>query len=155
MNIVVPIAALVALLLLLMTGSWYGVNAFVFPFFFVSIFFAALAVMAWNAQIQTAANPGIEKIEEPSFWFSNIYNAWLYATDIERWAKYAAVISVFAAMVFGSLFGAFVWIAQPPSSGISVSWLVGMFLTVSVAFTIATADYWAEQSKRRQVSVAP
>jgi len=156
MNKLLPLVTFVAFVLVILVTFLYGLVALLFPFFLVSGFFASFAVMSWNAQFQAVANPGIEKIEEPDWFFSPIYNAWLYATDIESWAQYATIISLIAAAILGSLFG-FICLsmAQATSSrGISESWLAGMFLTCLIAIDVMTADYWAKQSKKKASKVS-
>jgi ABC-type sulfate transport system permease component len=114
-----------------------------FTLFFLGMFFMLLI----GAEIQAAANPGIERIEEPSFWFSAIYNAWLYVTDREEWAYFASLLASVLSFVFGSLFG---WILSMhlKVSGVSlVSWLVGLYLLFSIAIFTATSRYWQKSQQ--------
>jgi len=108
-----------------------------FTLFFLGIFLLLLI----EAEIQAAANPGIERIDEPNFWFSKIYNAWLYVTDREEWAYFASLLAGIFSLIFGSMFG---WILSMHLKALSVSlvsWLVGVFLLSSMAIFTATSRY--------------
>lgn len=135
--VVVPIASLLI-----------GATPLIFLFSQVSVFLLVFGVHVENARVQEEANPGIENIGQPSFWSSPIYNAWLHATDLEAWARYASMISVAATAFFGTLFGMF-FAVQPRADfwAIFLGWLVGMFFTCSLALNIATLDYWSKQER--------
>lgn len=79
------------------------------------------------------------------FW-STLYNAWLYRTNSEKWAKYATVFAIIFSVLLGSatgLLGAVLArLHTGPPSGTYESWLAGFFLTCSIAWVIASADYW-------------
>ncbi|MFQ6086955.1 MAG: hypothetical protein ACE5OV_02935 [Candidatus Bathyarchaeia archaeon] len=155
MNKRLLIITFVAFALVVLVAISYGPAALLFPLLLVIGFFVSFAVMIFNAQIQADANPGIEKIEKPDFWFSSIYNAWLFTNDIEGWAVYATIISLISTAFFGSLFGSlFLLMAHAAPSGIYESWLAGMFLTCLIAINVVRAEYWAKQSKMKRSKVA-
>jgi hypothetical protein len=140
-----------ALILIFVIVKSHGLHGLVFPFFLVSGFLTAFGLMAFNAQIQADANPGIEKIEEPDFWFSSIYNAWLYTTDVERWGSYATIMSMIFGTIMGSLLGALLLFSTHASSaGIYESWAAGMFLAGSIALNIVSSGYWKKHATKKK-----
>lgn len=157
MNKVLLIVTFVAFALVILVTISYGAAALLFPFFLIVGFLVSFTAMIFRAQIQADAIPGIKKIEKPDFWFSGIYNAWLFTNDTEGWAVYATIISLTFTTFFGSLFGfLFLLMAHVPSSGILESWFAGMFLTCSIAINVVRAEHWAKQSevKRSEVSTS-
>ena len=130
---------LIASALVLMLCSVYGFFEMIYPLSIMISFFGGFLVIAINASVQAGLNPGLEKLR-PSFW-SNVYNAWLYVTDRKRWRLLASVFSCIFGALFGSFFG-WAWnIAWKVSFSVSLaSWILGMFLMLSLAMLIATSD---------------
>lgn len=155
MNKILFLITLVAFALVIIVPILYGPATLLFPFFLVAGFLVSFAAMIFNAQIKADAIPGIEKLERPNFWFSGIYNAWLFTNDIEDWAVYATIISLLSTAFFGSLFSSlFLLMAHAASCGIYESWLAGMFLTCLIAINVVRAEYWTKQSKAKRSKVA-
>jgi MFS family permease len=123
----------------------YGWAAVTFPILLVLGFFGAFSLIAVNASIQASANPGLEKLEEPDYWLSGIYNAWLYVTDRENWASDASLWSYLLGAFLGSIFGIIILFFGNVTFSLSIaSWLSGMFLALSIAILVATSDYWSK-----------
>ncbi|MEM3704329.1 MAG: hypothetical protein QXX59_00175 [Candidatus Bathyarchaeia archaeon] len=119
-----------------------GTAILIYPSTFILCFLGMFLALLIGAEIQTAANPGIEEMDEPDFWFSEVYDVWLYVTDREGWAYLASFLAGIFSLVIGSLSG---WILcnHWNVSGISfISWLVGVFLLLSLAIFTATSGYW-------------
>jgi hypothetical protein len=140
---------LVGFALVFLGAILYGPSALLLPFILLVGFFVVFALMAFNAEIQADANPGIEKIEKPSFWFSSIYNAWLYKTNREGWAQYVSIISLIATAGFGVFIALIISMTPTPFSGLFEGWLTGMFLTGCVAIEMGSATHWKGQSKMK------
>jgi len=137
---------LIAFVAITIASLLIGTTPLIFLFFHVSVFLFVFGLHVENARVQEEANPGIENIREPSFWSSPIYNAWLHATDLEAWARYASMISVAATAFFGTLFGMFFAVQLGADFwAIFLGWSFGMFFTCSLALNIATLDYWSKQ----------
>ena len=83
----------------------YGLPGVTFPFLLVLGFFGAFASLAVNASIQAWSNSGLAKLDKPNFWFSRIYNAWLYVNDREKWGLYASLSSYLVGAFLGTIFG--------------------------------------------------
>jgi hypothetical protein len=123
----------------------YGWAAVTFPILLVLGFFGAFSLIAVNASIQASANPGLEKLDEPDFWLSGIYNAWLYVNDRESWASYASLWSYLLGAFLGSIFGVIILFFENVTFSASIaSWLAGMFLVLSIAILVATSDHWSK-----------
>ena len=126
----------------------YGWAAVTFPSLLVLGFFGSFASMTFNASIQASANPGLGKLEEPDYWLSRIYNAWLYVHDIESWASYASLWSCVLGALLGSFFGGLILRGNVTFSMSIASWLAGMFLMLSIAILLVTSDYWSKTEER-------
>lgn len=135
---------LIAFLVDIFAWFLYGATALSFSFSLVIFYFLGLGVLAMNAEIQAGLNPGIENLE-PSFW-SSVYNAWLYRTNSQKWAKYATVFAVIFSVLLGSVIGLLGAVLARPHTGLPSgtyeSWFAGFFLTCSIALVIVSADYW-------------
>ncbi|MBS7633562.1 hypothetical protein KEJ15_08125 [Candidatus Bathyarchaeota archaeon] len=86
-----------------------------------------------KASLQAEAIPGIEKLEEPAFLFSQVYFTWLYVNNRKRWAKYVITVSYIVAAVYGSLLGAIACtiVMKIDSVGTFAGWAVGtVFVTL-------------------------
>jgi glucan phosphoethanolaminetransferase (alkaline phosphatase superfamily) len=139
---IVPILMLAALSVLLTVCVLFGVAAVAYSATLSLCFAIFFGAILWGSVIQSEANPGIENIEDPSFWWSRIYMAWLYVTDTETWAAYACLFSCLFATLFGSLFGTLVLYETGNLQIAWVSWSSGMFLMVALALFVATSDTW-------------
>jgi hypothetical protein len=122
----------------LFLGTAVLIYPLTFTLFFLGIFLSFLI----GAKIQAAAIPGIENIDEPDFWFSRIYNAWLYVTDREEWAYFTSFLAGIFSFIFGSLFGSILSMDSRVLNVLLVSWLVGVFHLFSMAIFTATSRYW-------------
>lgn len=143
---------LIASITVLIVCSVYGLVAITYPLVLTLCFLGVFLGEDIDASLQASVNPGLENIEEPSFWFSRIYNAWLYVKDREGWALYASFISCILGAIFGSIFGWIITNSWNVSSSVSsASWFSGMFLMLSLALLIATSDYWSK-TKRYSIS---
>jgi hypothetical protein len=136
---------LIASITVLIVCFVYGLVAIIYPLILTFCFLGAFLCEACDASFQASVNPGLKNVEESSFWFSRIYNAWLYVKDREGWALYASFISYILGTVFGSIFGVIITFSWNVSSSVSsASWLSGMFFMLSIAMLIATSDYWSK-----------
>jgi hypothetical protein len=123
----------------------YGSSAFIFLPLSLLFFFIFFGVRSIGDSMQANAIPGIEELQEPNFFFSGIYMAWLYANDRERWAEYTALFSYLIGCFFGSVFGLAVSFSLGADSSASlVSWILGMFITLIAAIMIATSKSWTK-----------
>jgi len=123
----------------------YGLYTVIFPFILLLAFFLFFRVYAFAASIQANAIPGIEQLDEPDFFLSQIYMAWLYVNDRKRWAKYAAIFSYLSGAFFGSLFGILISFSLRVNFNVSfASWLLGMSITLLTAMRMATSKRWVE-----------
>jgi len=123
----------------------YGFEAIIFPSVHVLCFLGNLLHVIWNAEVQSGATPGLDKMDEPDRWFSSIHNAWLYVNDQERWASYASLSSCVVGAAGGSILGGlllFIWKISGPV--VVASWVSGIFLMVSVAMWVTTSEYWSK-----------
>jgi len=122
----------------------YGLIAATFPLALLLFFFVLLFAFALNALVQAGANPGLREMkEQPDFWLSSIYNAWLYVHDKESWAGYASLFSFLLAVPLGSLSGGAILVMKNVSSSILwASWLAGIFLLFSIAMVAPIAIIW-------------
>jgi len=149
---IAPILILTALSVLLTVCLLFGMAAVIYSAV-LSLFFAVFfGAIWWGSVIQSEANPGIENIEDPSFWWSRIYMAWLYVTDTETWAAYACLFSCLFATLFGSLFGTLVLYQTGNLQIAWVSWSSGMFLMVTLAIFVATSDTWTSTPEPGETS---
>lgn len=121
----------------------YGWDAVTFPSLLVLGFFGVFTLFAVDALIQVRANPGLERLYEPDYWYSSIYNAWLYVNDREEWGSYASLWSFLGGAILGSIFGERILSSGKVTVYISIaSWFAGMFLELSTAILLATSGYW-------------
>jgi len=113
--------------------------------FWFSIFFSALA---FRSSVQADANPGLEKIDEPDYWFSAVYEAWLYVTDRKEWAVYVCLWSYIFGAFVSLMFGGVTFFVLATSFPVSItSWLSGMFLVLSIAALIANSGHWSKATE--------
>ena len=136
---------LIACVLVLTLSYVIGFTELLFPSMFLLGFLVGFLLSAYSSSIQAEANPGLEELEEPDYFFSKIYDAWLYVNDRRRWASYTCLWSC----VFGGLLGVMFGVPTVLNWKLDfyaslVSWLSGMFLIVSMAGLIAKSDYWSE-----------
>ncbi|MFZ0965551.1 MAG: hypothetical protein WAN82_02870 [Candidatus Bathyarchaeia archaeon] len=130
-----------AVLIVCFVCGWAAVT---FPFLLVLGFFGVFALHVVNALIQVRANPGLERLYKPDYWYSVIYNAWLYVNDREEWGSYASLWSFLGGAILGSIFGEIILSSGKVTFSVSIaSWLAGMFLELSIAILVATSDYWS------------
>lgn len=66
---------------------------------FASWFLLFLFFQYLNAVYQASMNPGLEKLNNPSFWFSAVGNAYLFVTDRERWMLYASLLAYLSGVI--------------------------------------------------------
>lgn len=126
----------------------YGWAAVTFPSLLVLGFFGVFAYLAVDASIQARANPGLERLYEPDYWYSLIYNAWLYVNDREEWGSYASLWSFLCGAILGSIFGEIILSSGKVTFYISIaSWFAGTFLELSIAILVATSDYWSRSAR--------
>jgi hypothetical protein len=131
----------------------HGLVAIIYPLILTFCFLGVFLCEAFDASFQASVNPGLESVEESSFWFSRIYNAWLYVKDREGWALYASFISYILGAVLGSVFGVIITFSWNVSSSVSsASWLSGMFFMLSIAMLIATSDHWVKTKEYNESS---
>lgn len=136
---------LIASITVLMVCFVHGLVAIIYPLILTFCFLGVFLCEAFDASFQASVNPGLESVEKSSFWFSRIYNAWLYVKDREGWALYASFISYILGAVLGSVSCAIITISWNVSSSVSsASWLSGMFFMLSIAMLIATSDHWSK-----------
>jgi hypothetical protein len=122
----------------------YGWAAVTFTFLLALSFFGVFACLAVDASIQARANPGLERLYEPDYWFSRIYNAWLYATNRKEWWSYASLWSFIWGAVFGSILGEIILSPERVTLYLFIaSWLAGMLLELSIAVLVVKSDYWS------------
>jgi len=122
----------------------YGWAAMTFPSLLVLGFFGIFAFLAVDALIQASANPGLERLYKPNYWYSIIYNAWLYVHDREEWGSYVSLWSFVGGAILGSMFWEIILSSGNVTFSMSIaSWLAGMFLELSIAILVATSDYWS------------
>jgi hypothetical protein len=149
------VSARVALLITSMIATlipcfFYGVVILTYPLTLALCFVGSFLVFLFRAEIQANFNPGLERMDEPDYWFSTVYDIWLYVRDREEWAAYVSLWSGVFGFLLGSMFGVVLSTVWNISYTISlISWLVGMFLMGALAVFIATSEYW---SKPQQVS---
>ncbi len=123
----------------------YGLQAFVFPIVYLSIFFLFFYVRAVGDSRQADAIHRLEKLPEPDLAFSRIYTAWLYVTDKKRWIKYNALFSFLYAFILGSVLGSLFLLSLNVDFTVSlISWLLGMFITLLTVIRIAKIDLWTK-----------
>jgi len=143
-----PILFLIACITLLASCLFYGLVILTFPLIFLlwfSIFFLAFAI---RSSVQASANPGLEELEEPDYWFSAIYEAWLYVTDRKGWAIHVCFWSYIIGALISLMFGGLVFFVWKTSFAVSLaSWLSGMFLMLSIASLIANSDHWSKTTE--------
>lgn len=142
---------MISLRVLLLLGSvivtlvfcfFAGAAILIYPLTFILCFSSMFFALLFGAEVQTAANPGIERMDEPDFWFSEIYDVWLYVTDREKWAHLASFLAGFFSFVVGSLSGWALCIYWNVLKISFISWLVGVLLLFSLAIFTATSGYW-------------
>jgi len=139
---------LIAIITVLIVCFIHGSVVIVYPLLLTFCFLGAFLAELVDASFQASVNPGLKNVTESSFWFSRIYNAWLYVNDREGWALYASFISYIIGTILGSLFGWIITRAWNISSSISTaSWFSGMFFMLSIALLIATSDHWQKTNE--------
>jgi hypothetical protein len=139
---------LIASITVLIVCFIHGSVAIVCPLVLTFCFLSAFLVELVDASFQASVNPGLKNVTESSFWFSRIYNAWLYVNDREGWALYASFISYIIGAIFGSLFGWIITRLWNISSSVSTaSWFSGMFFMLAIALLIATSDHWSKANE--------
>jgi hypothetical protein len=145
------VAVIVAAFSVIAAHWMYGSSAFIFlsPILLVFFFFFGASFIGNSMQAKSIL--GIEELQEPNFFFSRIYMAWLYANDRERWAEYTALFSYVIGGFFGSIFGLSISFSLGVDSSASlVSWILGMFITLMVATIIAKSENWIKTEETRQ-----
>jgi len=144
---------LIAAITVLIVCYVYGLVTIIYPLVLTLCFSAIFLAEAIDASFQASVNPGLKNVEESSFWFSRIYNAWLYVKDKEGWALYASFISYILGTLLGSVFGWIITNSWNVSSSTSfASWLSGMFLMLSIAGLIVTSDHWSKAEECSNIS---
>jgi hypothetical protein len=146
-----PSLVLIASFLVLIFSLVFGTVELLFPAMFLLWFSAFFLVFALRANIQVDANPGLKELDEPDYWWSQVYDAWLYVADRKQWASYTCLWSC----VFGGFFGSTLGVPavlywKPDFYASLVSWLSGMFMMLSVAGFIAGSNYWKEAQEQRR-----
>jgi hypothetical protein len=135
---------LIASAVVLIVCFVYGWAAVTFPFLLALSFFGVFACLVVDASIQARVNPGLERLYEPDYWFSRIYNAWLYATNRKEWWSYASLWSFIWGAVLGSILGEIILSPEKVTLYLFIaSWLAGVLLELSIAFLVAKSDYWS------------
>lgn len=122
-----------------------------FSLTFSAIFLLMVLIAAFQSWIQADSTPGIETIEEPNFFFSPIFFAWLYVNDRERWAKYVVTSSFLFAVFLGSIVWSALFIEAvviDPSNLVG-SWLIGILWATIVAFGVKSKISPIETENRR------
>jgi hypothetical protein len=136
---------LVAGVLVLMFNFVYGLIELFFPLMLLLWFSIAFLGFAIRSSIQAEANPGLERMEKPDYWFSAVYEAWLYVTDREEWAFYTCLWSYIFGALGGSGVGGLVLFHLKADFYTSLaSWFSGMFMMLSIAGLIATSGHWSK-----------
>ena len=136
-----------ALVFVVVAAIAYGSTALIFPFTLLLMFVFLFLVLALEAYVQMQRTPGIEKLQEP-YWMSIIYNTWLFTTNRDAWAKYAATLSLVGSAIVGTMMGAIFMISIHETGPVAyVSWLTGFFLTGTIAAGIAAAEHWTKKTE--------
>jgi len=131
--------SLVATVTVIIFGFVYGLSATVFPALFLLFFFVFLFAFAFRASVQAGSNPGLYRMQEPDFWLSSVYDAWLYVTDMESWAVHVSLFSYLVAVFLGSVCGGIVLSMSKTTPSVCwASWFVGIFFSFSIAMVITT-----------------
>ena len=127
---------------------FYGGYVFISTPILLLTFLMAFKLTAFWDSIQAEAIPGIEKLDEPDFFFSRMFMAWLYANDKQRWAKYAATFSYIVGFLFSVLIVILVsHVLKLDFDVLLIGWIFGMFMTLLLAVKIATGKRWTMETK--------
>lgn len=136
-----------ALALAGVAGMVYGSVALIFPLIMPFLFFFLFICSAAEAYAVLQSASGIERLQEPKR-MGVIYNAWLFKTNVEAWARYAAKLCLLGSVFLGTMMGAIFLLSMHETGIVAyVSWLTGLFLTGIIAVDIATAEHWAEKAE--------
>jgi len=136
----------------LLVCYFYGIATIIYSAILVISFFCFFYLTMLNASIQASANPGLERTDEPDFWFSGVYNAWLYVTDRQGWAWYASLTSYVLGALWGTAFGALLLYRMISFETSLVCWLSGMFLDFSIVVLVATSGYYTQTEEESDAS---
>lgn len=132
----------------LMVCYVYGLGAATYPFMSLLWFFTFFGTLTVRAWIQESANTGIERMSEPDWCFSSIYDAWLYVNDRKSWAVYVSILSVIGGIVLGPAFGLLLVVILKIGLSQTASFfscLSGILLMSSAAMLIANSNYWSKE----------
>ncbi len=118
-----------------------GGVALSYPLIFLFFYFFVVGGSYFNAVWQASMTPGLEKLDDPSFLFSAIGNAYLYMTDRRRWMLYVSLIGFFAGLLLGTPIG-YIVVGRALSLNLLdanealASWSVGVFLVFAMTATL-------------------
>ncbi len=118
-----------------------GGVALSYPLIFLFFYFFVVVGSYFNAVWQASMTPGLEKLDDPSFLFSAIGNAYLYMTDRRRWMLYVSLIGFFAGLLLGTPIG-YIVVGRALSLNLLdanealASWFAGVFLVFAMTATL-------------------
>lgn len=120
---------------------FWGSATLLFPIMFFFCFLFGFVLIAIRSSVSADATPGLNGIDEPDFWFSPVFMAWLYVNDEKRWAEYATILSCLAGIFGGSVLGGLIVLLLKVDFPL-LGWLLGVLWLLVIAWRIAKSRRW-------------